>query len=178
MVEATRVIRELVEQHQKFIFVASEPRDRLLQRIGQALQPLQYAIVKTLGEMIGKIIEQGDFYRGPVSVDTTWDGDQLTAEGWIRRFRDEVAPQVVVGVYRATRFAPAQMFFAHTDHAHVAAHIAMADSLLQEHRGFPLLIDLADTICQGLFGRESLQAPVTAAYAESGAPWRYVSGGT
>src|SRR5436190_21782012 len=40
----------------------------------------------------------------PIStVDLTWDGRKLTPEQWVRRFRDEVAPKVTVGVYRATR---------------------------------------------------------------------------
>ncbi|MGH2459757.1 MAG: hypothetical protein ACRDIY_12910, partial [Chloroflexota bacterium] len=34
MVESTRIIRELVEGHQKFVFVPSEPRDKLLLTIG------------------------------------------------------------------------------------------------------------------------------------------------
>ena len=39
------------------------------------------------------------------------------------RFRDEVAPHVVVGLYRATRLAPAQLFYAHADHVHLAAAV-------------------------------------------------------
>lgn len=174
MIEATRVLRELIEDHQKFVFVASEPRDRVLLSIGQALAPRQYAIVRTLRDQIHTIVEHGN-YSGRATVDTHWDGEPLTPEQWIRRFRDRVAPQVVVGVFRATRMAPPQMFYAHVDHADLAAHIAIADSLFQEHRGFPLLIDLADSVCRTVFGRETLQAPVTAAYAESGAPWRYIS---
>jgi len=38
MVESTRIIRELVEEHQKFVYVASEPTDRMLLTIGQALR--------------------------------------------------------------------------------------------------------------------------------------------
>jgi hypothetical protein len=80
-----------------------------------------------------------------------------------------------MGVYRATPLAPPQVFYAHAEHAHVAAHLVLADSLLQEHRGFPILIDLADTVCKAVFGRETLQGPVAAAYAEAGAPWRHLS---
>ena len=43
--------------------------------------------------------------------------------------RTTVASKVVVGLYRATRLAPAQVFYAHEDHAHLAAHIAIADSV-------------------------------------------------
>jgi hypothetical protein len=174
MIEATRIIRELVEGHQRFVFVASEPSDRVLLSIGQALNPLEYAIVWDLQDTIAKAVEKATFpYR--VDVDTRWDGIRLSPDRWIRRFRDTIGPQVVQGVYRATSLAPAQVFYAHVDHAHLAAHIALADSLLQEHRGFPLLIDLADTVCRGMFGRDSFQGPVQTAYADAGVPWRYLS---
>jgi hypothetical protein len=175
MVESTKVIRELVEHHQKFVYVASEPSDRLLLTIGQALYPLEYAIVGSLQEAISKIVENGH-YRMKVNVDMTWDGSKIDSpEAWIRLFRDFVAPQVVVGVYRATPAAPAQVFYAHAEHVHVAAHIAIADSILQYHRGFPMLIDLADHVCSHVFGRETLYGPVSTAYTEAGAPWQYLS---
>ncbi|HVC33997.1 MAG TPA: hypothetical protein VNL16_10850 [Chloroflexota bacterium] len=174
MIEATKVIRELVEGHQKFVFVASQPVDRVLLTIGQALHPLEFAIVSTLKEQINATVDNGH-YRMRVASDTTWDGRRLNPEEWIRTFRDVVAPRVVVGVYRATRLAPAQVFYAHADHADVAACIALADSVLQEQRGFPLLIDLAQTVCSGVFGRETLASPVSVAYADAGAPWQYLS---
>jgi hypothetical protein len=174
MIESTRVLRELIEGHRKFIFVASEPRDRVMLTIGQALHPLEYAIVGSLRDMIDRIVEHGH-YRMKVSSDTTWDGIRLKPDQWIRRFRDEVASKVIVGVYRATHIAPAHMFFAHVDHSHEAAHIALADSVLQSHRGFPLLIDLADNVCGAVFGSDAMAAPIATAYAETGAPWRYLS---
>src|SRR5690606_8683734 len=74
MVESTKIIRELVEGHQKFLFVASEPADRVLLTIGQALRPLEYAIVSTLKEQINQIVERGH-YRGTTPPSTTWDGE-------------------------------------------------------------------------------------------------------
>ncbi len=175
MIQGTKLIRELVEQHQQFVFVASEPSDRMLLTIGQALRPLEYAIVGTLDERIRRTIDHGHYHGRRVSVDRRWDGQELSPEAWIARFRDVVAPQVVVGLYRATHLAPAQMFFAHRDHADIAAHIVIADSMLQAHRGFPLLIDLADSVCRGVFGTETIEGPVSAAYAGVNAPWRYLS---
>ena len=174
MVAATELLRELIEGHQKFLFVASEPSNRLLLTIGQALPPGHYAIVSSFKDLINDIVMQGH-YRGQPVENARWDGQQLSYEGWIRRFLAEVAPKVVVGVYRATLLAPAQVFYAHVDHAELAAHIAIADSILQEHRGFPLLIDLADSVCRGVFGGDTLSAPVATAYADAGAPWRFLS---
>ncbi len=172
MVESTKIIRELIEDHQKFVFVPSDPSDRLLRTIGQALRPLEYAIVGTLRDQIWRTVEHGHF-RWSHASDLLWDGVTVTPEQWIRRFRDEVAAKVVVGVYRAARLAPAQVFYAHEDHAHLAAHIALADSVLQVHRGFPMLIDLANAVCGRVFGRETLAGPASVAYAEAEAPWRF-----
>ncbi|MCM8748473.1 hypothetical protein NET02_04885 [Thermomicrobiaceae bacterium CFH 74404] len=177
MIEATRVIRELVERHQRFLFVASEPADRVLLTIGQALRPLEFAIVGTLREQIDRIVERGHYggWGASESDGAEWDGELLTPEAWIKRFRDVVASQVVVGVYRASRVAPAQLFYAHVDHAYVAAHIALADSVLQEHRGYPLLLDIAHSVCSSIFGAETLAGPVATAYIDVGAPWRFLS---
>jgi hypothetical protein len=175
MIESTRLIRQLIEEQQKFIYVASEPSERLLLTIGEALRPLEYAIVRTLKDVIYWSVENTHYSPQQISSDTTWDGRVLTPVEWIKRFRDEVAPQVAVGVYRATRLAPPQVFYAHVNHADIAAHIAIADSILQEHRGFPLLIDLADSVCRGVFGQDTLNGPVSTAYADSGAPFRYLS---
>ncbi len=91
------------------------------------------------------------------------------------RFRDVVAPQVLVGVYRASLFAPPQVFYAHRDHFELAARIALADSELQPNRGFPVLIDLADRACKAVYGGGSLNEIASTAYARAGAGFRYGS---
>jgi hypothetical protein len=173
-IESIKVIRGLVEDHQKFVFVASEAGTRMLLTVGDALYPLEYAIVGTLQDRLAEFFDKWRS-QGPATVDTTWDGRELAPEQWVRRFRDEVAPQVVVGVYRATMLAPAQLFYAHVDHADVAARIALADSVLQEERGFPLLITLADRVCGSVYGGGSLSNLASAAYAAAGVPFRYQS---
>jgi hypothetical protein len=173
MVEATKLLRELIEVQQKFVFVASEPRERLLQTLGQALRPMEYAIVGTMDTWLGEWIRQKRFAVN-VTTALSWDDEPLSPAEWIPRFIEQVASKVVVGVYRATRWAPAQLFYAHVDHAQLAAHIVLADSLLQEHRGFPVLIDLAHHVCASVFG-DSLRGLTEAAYAAAGAPGRYFS---
>ncbi len=173
MVAGTNLMRRLIEGHRKFVYVASEPRDRLLLTVGQALRPREYAIVSTLEDRIRNWFRLHNFAVG-VTDELLWDGEPIRASAWIPRFMERVASQVVVGVYRATPSATAQMFYAHADHAHLAAHIVLADSLFQEQRGFPLLIDLADHVCTSVFGG-SLRHLTETAYATAGAPWRYAS---
>jgi hypothetical protein len=173
VLSSIKVIRRLID-HGRFVFIASEPSDRALLTLGQGLHPLEYAIVGTLRERIAPYLEDWAPAHPP-SVDTAWDGATLPPEEWVCRFRDTVAPRVVYGLYRATLLAPPQLFYAHADHAHVAARIALADSVLLEQRGFPLLIDLADRVCNSIYGGGSLRDMAAAAYAAAGAPFRFQS---
>jgi hypothetical protein len=157
------LLRELVLEHQRFVFVPSAPAARMLITIGDALRPLEYAIVDTQQARLQRLPEFGG-YRG----------DWAPLKPKLREFANEAGPQIVVGVYRASSIAPAQIFYAHIEHVHTAAHIAIADSVMQEHKGFPMLIDLADTVCRTTFGGDSLGALTELAYVEAGAPFRYV----
>lgn len=105
MVQATRTLRELIEGHQKIVYVASEPRELLLLTIGNALRPREYAIVGALSERLEEWIRQLRFKVG-IATALGWDGESVTPAEWIPRFIDRVASKVVVGVYRATELAP------------------------------------------------------------------------
>lgn len=159
---ALDVLRRLILDCQRFIYVPSAPADRRLLTIGQALRPLEFAIVDTMEETWNRIVESGHHYTGAYH-------DRAAA------FVREAGPQVVTGVYRASLAAPAQVFYAHIDHAAEAATIALADSTLQEHRGFPMLIDLADQVCRVNFGAEVFSAAVQSAYSEAGEPSRFLA---
>jgi hypothetical protein len=176
MIESIRVIRGIVEKHQKFVYVASEPGDRLLLSIGHSLRPLEYAIVTTLRDRIAEALDHCH-YTGELTVDARWDegGEELSPEEWLLRFRDEVCSKVVVGVFRATPLSPPNVFYAHEDHADVAARIVLADSVFQDHRGYPALIDLADHVCKSVYGGGTLRELADHAYAAAGVPFRYQS---
>lgn len=174
MIRSVRLLRRLIEEHRRFVFVASEPGDRAFLTIGQALRPCEYAIVGTLAHRIERFIGDLEF-SNVVTVDDTWDGKPLMPELWVSRFLDEIATQVLVGVYRASPLAPPQMFYAHRDHVHVAARIAIADSVLLADRGFPALIDLADRTCASVYGGGSLREIANTAYARAGVGLRYGS---
>lgn len=157
------VLEELVLQHRRFVFVPSAPSDRMLLTIGNALRPLEYAIVDTLESYLIRIAD--GHYRGSPSWRRV--GERVQA------FAKEAGPKLVRGIFRATPIAPAQVFYTHIDHVHQAAHIALADSTLQDHRGFPMLVTLADTVCRAIFGEESLTPHVQVAYSDAGAPLQY-----
>lgn len=154
------LLAALVE-HRRFVFVPSSPADRLSLTIGNALNFPEYAVIDTLEDSILRLAETGKYWPG--------------YHERVKEFAHENGKQIVKGVFRASDIGPAQMFYAHIDHVHEAALIALADSVLQDVRGFPMLIDLADMLCRTTFGRETLAAPTQTAYAEAGEPFRYVT---
>lgn len=158
-----RLLKELVA-FGKFVYVPSGPSERELLTIGGALQPLEYAIVDSLKSKLERIAH--GHYRGQ-----HWGAAKTAVEDFVGAAGDKV----LIGVYRASQYGPAQVFYAHADHAHQAALVAMADSLLQEHRGFPMLIDLADKVCRMMFGGGTFGATNQLAYADAGEPFRYMA---
>jgi len=173
MVEATRVLRELVEVQQKFVFVAGEPREALFRTIGQALRPMEYAIIGTLDERLDSWLHQERFKIG-VSTRLMWDEELITPAEWIPRVIERVASKIVVGLFRPTILAPAQSFYAHIDHSDIAGHIALADSMLKE-QGTSTLLEMAHRVCASVFG-DSLEALAESAYIAAGAHNRFLGG--
>lgn len=156
------ILRRLLIDHRKWIFVPSAPTDRVLLTLGNSLKPLEFALVDTPLQVMRDILD-AHLPRHTRLINEARD------------FVEEIGPQITVGIYRASRAAPPYMFYAHRDHAHEAALIVMADSVLHEHRGFPMLIDLADTVCRTTFGLDSFTAAIRQAYVEAGTPFRYLN---
>lgn len=157
------VLRELLLVHKKFVFVPSAPKDRGLLTIGMALRPLEFAVVRKLRGQIEDIVNKGHL-RGKRLAD---------AQDFVRTAGEEVA----VGVFRASATSPPYVFHAPADPdlCAQAAAIAMADSVLQEHRGFPLLLDMADQFCRSAFGRDAFLGTIQSAYAAHDRPMAYLS---
>lgn len=154
------VLRELLLERRRFVFVPKGARDGWLLTIGQALAPLEYAVVDTISDQIEAVERTGHYDAGQRAV--------------VSRFRKDVGDVVVRGVFRASRLGPPQIFYAHRDHVHGAALIAIADSVLQEQRSYPVLLDLARTVCETTFGVDSFAPQLRVAYADAGVPWTSV----
>ncbi|MEZ4492462.1 MAG: hypothetical protein R3C29_04005 [Dehalococcoidia bacterium] len=165
LVDASVVmLRELISDHQKFVFVPSAPAQRHYLTLGNALRPLEYAIIDTAQSQLEAVASGG--YRG-----SEWG----PRGSLVAKFAEEIGPEIVLGAFRSSALAPAHLFYAHREHAHAAAAIAIADGALQEHRGFPMLIDIADAVCSSTFDSSSFAASIQAAYSIAGAPYRYLS---
>ncbi len=141
---------------QRFVFVPSADGDRLLLTLGLALRPLEYAIVHSDEQRARAIVANGHYGEDHAH--------------FAMSFVEEVGPEIVVGVYRTYADVPAQVFYAHRERAHEAAIIAIADSVLQSHRGFPTLIDVAHIACKSYTGIDAFVPTIEAGYARSGSP--------
>lgn len=161
------MLRKLLLGHKRFIFVPSEISDYALRTIANALKPLQYAVIRNTLDIIDGYMDGSSFNRPHYKESGLYAA--------VRDFQSDVAPKVLLCAYRASAICPGQIFYAHEDHVHEAAQIVMADSVLQEARGFPNLIDVADRLCRGFFEPGGVSAQVQAAFAKSGASFRYLA---
>jgi hypothetical protein len=139
-------------ENKRWVFVSKSLRNRLWLTFGAALKPLEFAIVATLENSLYDIAE-GHLPQG--------------IQEEVFQFIERVGKDIVIGIYRASSQAPACVFYAHKDSAHEAALIALADSMLQEHRGSPMLLDLARMICNVTFGVETFNATIQQASIEA-----------
>ena len=149
----------LIKVQKKFVFVNSTLEDRGFLTLGYALDAGEYAILDTL-EPHGTRVINGWRY-GDRNRDKALD------------FVQKCCPDVLMGLYRVSNRSPPRMFYAHREHVHIAARLAMADSILRPERGYPMLLDVADVSCRGAFGAEGFLGLVQDAYARAGASLQF-----
>lgn len=155
-----QVLRRLIGEHQKFVFVGGPPSDRARLIIGHSLKPGELMILDSLRDRCLQVVEHARY--DPESR------REATA------FAEEYGSQVLMGIFRASALAPPQVFYAHRRHFYVAGAIALADSVLRQERGTPVLLDVADISCQGMFGEEGLFGLVRDAYVRTKGGLEYV----
>lgn len=146
------VLEELLTGHRRFIFVPTRGHLGLL-TIGRALAPLEFVVVHRLRSYIADIVDAGHLR-----------GRRLERA---KEFVAGAGESVAVGVFRASSQAPPYVFYAPAEEGLCAqaAAIAIADSVIQEHRGYPMLLEMAKQFCTAAFSREEFLGPIQAAYA-------------
>lgn len=153
------LLDRLINGHRRFVFVSPDTRERGLMTIGHALKPLEYAIVDDGLPRLRSLVERANYTRR--------ERDR------VETFIAETGPVLRLGVYRASEIGPPRLFYGHQDHIHEAALVAIADSVLHEHRAFPMLLDLAEQVCRGMFPASELAETTRLAYLDAGAHPRY-----
>ncbi|MBZ4423224.1 hypothetical protein [Myxococcus sp. RHSTA-1-4] len=155
------VLRRLVHEHKKFVFVSDALHDRGFLTMGFALDAGEYAVLETL-QSDGEDVVEGWEY-GDRSKRLAWD------------FVKQSSPHVIKGLFRVSDHSPPRLFYAHREHIHTAACIAMADSILRPERAFPMLLDVAEMSCRSAFGEDGFLGLVHDAYAQADANLQYFS---
>lgn len=150
------LLRDMVS-FQKVIYVPSQMNKLVYLTLGHALQPLEYLVLESVEDELKQLIQ----YR------------HQKPNSSISRFIEECGPEMVMVLCRASALAPARLVYAHKNHVDMAALITMADSMLHSHRGFPMLLDLGDSICKATFNPGSFRTLVAQGYAEAGHPFEY-----
>ena len=159
LVASLDVLRKMILELKQFVFIPSAPGERGLLTIGNALFPGEYVILNSLEGVIERIVEKGHY--------------AAEHKESARQFVQECGPHVMYGLYCASEHAPPYLFYAHREHVHTAARIAIADSILRPARGFPMLIDVADVTCKSAFGAAGFLGLIHDAYSQAGVPMRY-----
>jgi hypothetical protein len=147
------VLERLLLQESRWVFVPDGLSGRALSTLANALRPGELAVFQKGKPLLQTMVEQG-----------TYDAARRQR---VQAFAERAGERLVVGGFRATPHAPAQLFVAHSDHALEAGVLAMADAALQPHRGWPLLLELAALTARHGLGVEAFHGLVEAAYARA-----------
>jgi hypothetical protein len=148
------VLENLFLDERQWVFIPDSLSSQAFTLIAAALEPGQLAIIQNAKPTLNAIVESGHY--------------DSASRKKVKKFVDRAGEAIVIGGFRATPFAPAQLFFAHAEHALHAGLVAMADAEFQPHRGFPLLLELARLSCSAALGVEAFQGMVESAYASAG----------
>ncbi len=160
LMASLKMLARLIGRHKKFVFVPHAMEERGYLTLGHALQPGEYAIIRTLESDSAYFVERWSYPT-----------EQIRSE--VLAFVRQYCRDILICLFRSSEHAPPCLFFAHREHVHVAAHIVMADSLIHPRRGFPMLLEVADSSCRGVFGTDSFQGLIQDAYTRAGGKYQY-----
>jgi len=123
--------------------VAKSTEDEIVS-LGLALEPLEYLKLRPFKDDLEDWLPRAHF--------------NTADEKRFRRFINTHGPFLDVGLYKSG--SRAYIFHAHREHFHEAAALIMRDSLFQSIRGYPLLIDYADSLCSYMLASSDFQRMV------------------
>ncbi len=117
--------------------------DPLYRILGLALEEGEYFVLGDYYDDLETFLTGGDDERRAAHFN---EGD--TSE--FKRFVEDVRNKFRVGLYKAIGSKRAYVFYAPTNNLETMVNLLFADSSYQPLRGFPLLLDYADSICTRL----------------------------
>jgi len=144
--KAIGLMSNLVSDHKKFVYVQSGIKNQLLWTFGNALKPYEFLAIDTMEDNLARMVELG--------------GTRGEFRESYQKFAQEIGSQIVYGVYKVSNHSQPHVFYCHRDHIQIAALIAIADGVLQTHKGSPMLLDLAGDLCKNAFGKNDFIASI------------------
>lgn len=149
-----RVVRE-----KRFFSVISSTAYQDYLTFGRAIQPGEYLTASEY--TLGRHLMNDSRFMG---YSDKWRDDERAS---VQQFLGDYAERVMIGVIRVGDRP--YVFHAHRDTFHTAAAIIARDSMFQREKGFPLLIDYADTLCSEYFSSGEFRRLVEWELAKRGA---------
>lgn len=143
--------RELLK-NEFVIAVSASSKDYVLNTLALGLDQLEYVDVKSYKDELVDFLSNAHFN----------DGDMKMSQDFANTYGDCFR----VGIYKAKKRP--YIFYCHKDSFDMAAAIIMRDSLFQPTRGYPLLIDYADSICTRLISASDFNRQITVKMAKHG----------
>jgi hypothetical protein len=151
--EVLPVLDRLLLQETRWVFIPDSLSSQVLSTLANALRPGELAVSQKGKPLLQTMVDEG-----------TYD---VARRARVQAFAERAGAGLVVGGFRATPYAPARLFVAHTDRALEAGVLALADAALQPHRGWPLLLELARLTAHHGLGVEAFGGLVETAYARA-----------
>lgn len=152
-----KLLERLLDEKKCFSII-SDSTDKEFYYLGLALEKGQYASIPgyTYGH---KLANRPNFL-----VREKWE-----ARDWemIQDFIKNYAEKIKIGIIKVNNRP--YLFNAHEEIFDLAAHTIAADSMLQREKGFPLLIDYADTLCSEYFSSSQFKKRMDWQLAKEGA---------
>jgi hypothetical protein len=133
------VLERLVADPKVMSIISSTSQDDYL-TLGMALEKGEYVVDENFS--LGDEIRTNENFF----AESKWRSQEYER---VKRFLEQVGSQIWIGVIRVSDRP--YVFHAHKSRFDQAAAIIARDALLQREKGFPLLIDYADTLCSEYF---------------------------
>lgn len=147
------LMQKMVLEHKRFVYIQSSTRNHMLWTFGNALRPYEFLVIDTMEDNLSRMVELG--------------GTRNEFRDSYKKFAKEIGSKIAYGVFRVSQYSQPHIFYSHVDHIQVAALIAMADATFQVYKGSPMLLGLADSLCQTAFGKSDFIATIKQAQAKA-----------
>lgn len=152
------ILRNIVRQKRFFSIISSTAYQDYL-TFGRAISSGEYLTTSSY-TLARHLLNSSGF----MSYQEKWREDERKT---VEEFLGDYADRIMIGVIRVAERP--YVFHAHKDIFHLAAAIIAKDAMFQKEKGFPLLIDYADSLCSQYFSSSEFKALIEWELAKQGA---------